>query len=530
MKNILKASFLCLALTIGFTSCSTWEEMNTNRYGVTSEMLEIDFNNIGAYFPRLMQSVYYNYGDAAWNMQIMTNLTCDQWVGYMGTTTAFSTSTSNLMYNDGWTSCMWSETYNHVMSPLAIAIKPQADNDDYYYFYAPALVIKVLAMARVCDYYGPIIYSQYGTGDLDPKFDSVQEAYNGFFADLDSAMEKLDKYITQYPGAKPFEKFDEWCGGDFVNWCKLINSARLRLALHIVKVDPTLAKAQAEKAGANKYGFLEEFDVMEQGDSWSHPLQMITDWGDTSMGATIESFITGYEDPRGAKWFTETTDANALAAGRKFMSIRSGIDPETHDKTKYAGISWYGMGKKAPGYIFSSAEAYFLRAEGALRGWANMGGSPKDLYESGVKASFKYWGVSGAEDYLKSEKVPADYVDFANPAISAKAANTLCPKWDDSASNEIKLERIVDQKFIAMWPDGLEAWTTLRRTGYPKQLPVVYNGNPSVFKNDDVVRRLMFPATLQKSNPQGYASAVSALGGADAGNTRLWWDKDVPNF
>ena len=34
------------------------------------------------------------------------------------------------------------------------------------------------------------------------------------------------------------------------------------------------------------------------------------------------------------------------------------------------------------------AEGYFLRAEGALRGWS-MGGSAKDLYEEGIRISIK---------------------------------------------------------------------------------------------------------------------------------------------
>ncbi len=36
-----------------------------------------------------------------------------------------------------------------------------------------------------------------------------------------------------------------------------------------------------------------------------------------------------------------------------------------------------------------AAEGYFLRAEGALRGWSNMGGTAKELYEQGIRVSIK---------------------------------------------------------------------------------------------------------------------------------------------
>ena len=38
--------------------------------------------------------------------------------------------------------------------------------------------------------------------------------------------------------------------------------------------------------------------------------------------------------------------------------------------------------------VMKVAEGYFLRAEGALRGWS-MGGSAKDLYEEGIRISIK---------------------------------------------------------------------------------------------------------------------------------------------
>ena len=74
----------------------------------------------------------------------------------------------------------------------------------------------------------------------------------------------------------------------------------------------------------------------------------------------------------------------------------------------------------------------------------------------------------------------------------------------------------------------MEAWSEQRRTGYPIVFPVVVNESQGVFKNDDIVKRMTFPESFEWNNQM--SEAVSKLGGADNGNTRLWWDKNVPNF
>ena len=98
MKNIFKALFLTLALAFVFSSCAKWEDYNTNPYGVTDEMLAADYNNIGAYYPQIMQSVYYNYRNSNWIFQLVQNLTADLWCGYMANAAAFNgnANTGNL--------------------------------------------------------------------------------------------------------------------------------------------------------------------------------------------------------------------------------------------------------------------------------------------------------------------------------------------------------------------------------------------------------------------------------------------------
>jgi hypothetical protein len=178
----------------------------------------------------------------------------------------------------------------------------------------------------------------------------------------------------------------------------------------------------------------------------------------------------------------------------------------------------------------NTAEVYLLRAEGALRGW-NMGGTAQSLYEMGITASFDQHGVSGAATYMADNvKKAKAYVDPNFPVNNGVALNNVTVAWDGSATNEVKLQKIITQKWIAGFPEGQEAWSEYRRTGYPKLLPVLKNTSGGTINSALGIRRVNFVQSEKDGNPGGVASGVAKLGGADNGGTRLWWDTTGPNF
>ena len=522
MKNKVYSLLFLVVLASALQGCNKWEEYNTNPYGVTNDMLAADFNDVGAYFPTIQQGIYNNTCMWAWEMQTAQNLTADTWCGYMQAPTPFQNNInpSTLFLIRSWVCGMWDLTYRDVMSPIFTSIESRAE--DYPHFYAVAQILRAVAMIRVSDSYGPVVYSKYGTSATGASFDTQEEAYNHVFEELDAAKAALKKFMAEYPDARPFQPFDLLLGGDFQKWVQFANSIQLRAAMRLVKVKPALARQKAEAAVAD--GVLEEGTVSVVGKGWVHPLSTLgTDWNDCCMNAVMESIMGGYEDPRLGKYFKEAQDKSL---GTKYKGIRMGIKIDVKDT--YVGHSFPNFGGGDPGLIMSSAEVWFLRAEGALRGWSNMGGTAQSLYEKGVQTSFAQWGAGDAADYLASDKVPADYVDPKNPENSIAAKNTVSPKWIESASNEEKLQKIIIQKWIATFPDGMEAWSEQRRTGYPAQFPVMVNESQGVFKNDDNVKRMTFPEGFEFNNQM--SEAVSKLGGSDTGNTRLWWDTGGPNF
>jgi hypothetical protein len=160
-----------------------------------------------------------------------------------------------------------------------------------------------------------------------------------------------------------------------------------------------------------------------------------------------------------------------------------------------------------------------------------MGGTAKEFYEAGIKMSFLENGAGSADSYLASEKTPADYVDPTGDSNDHAAPSAITPKWNDEADFETNLERIITQKWLAMYPDGPEGWSEFRRTGYPKLFPVVKNDSNGAVDTDVQIRRLPYPQSEYTTNGDAVKGGVSSLNAesnnanGDKGGTTLWWDK-----
>ena len=99
--------------------------------------------------------------------------------------------------------------------------------------------------------------------------------------------------------------------------------------------------------------------------------------------------------------------------------------------------------------------------------------------------------------------------------------------WEVGDTEDIaerNLERIITQKWIAIFPLGIEAWSEYRRTGYPRLLPVVENKSGGSVNSQYGMRRIPYPVEEYTENPVHLQEAITMLGGRDNGGTRVWWD------
>ena len=131
---------------------------------------------------------------------------------------------------------------------------------------------------------------------------------------------------------------------------------------------------------------------------------------------------------------------------------------------------------------------------------------------------------------MDAVSTPADFVDALNAANDISYASDVKIAYNIAGTNEEQLEQIITQKWIAMFPDGQEAWSEFRRTGYPRIFPVVVNNSGGTIDTNVQIRRINFASNEVNTNPDNVQTAIGYLGGPDNGGTRLWWDIDGPNF
>ena len=529
----IRASLAILAI-LGIllqTACTkNFAELNTNPNGITDSLLQLDYVGLGAFFPNMEKNIVIaapNTGDGS-VYQIAQNLNADIFSGYMGTPTAFNGGQNNSNYKitASWDNATFSVGFGTVMAAwYQVQTRAAQAVPDYY---AVANILKVEAMHRVTDVYGPLPYTRYGAGGFSVPYDSQDTIYNAFFSELDSAIATLSAYVQQHPGATPLLDYDLVYGGKYTEWIKFANSLKLRLAMRIVYANPVLAQQKAEEAVSNSYGVMttNSDNALVQsanGITIHHPLYVIDfNYGDIRSGAVLQSFLTGYNDPRLTTYLLPSTAYPGV-----YLGVRNGID--IINKSDREGFSSVNIQDNTPIQWMTAAEVYFLRAEGALRGW-NMGGTAQSFYQQGIQMSFTQRGVGSATSYMADNtSTAAPYTDPVNSVNNVPAGSpelsTVTIAWNAADNFETSLERIITQKYLAMFPEGEEAWAEFRRTGYPKIWPVVVNYSGGTISTQVEIRRLPFPQSEYQNDATTVQQGVTLLGGPDLGGTKLWWDQ-----
>lgn len=528
MKQILKNTILMGgALLMGslfFSACTgSFEKWNINPNEVTPEQMEQDNLNTGAYFTQMEKGVFIVGKDLGGEYQITEMLTGDIFASYIANINTYSYTTYHndhyALYRD-WYNAPFNDAYTNIMQPW----KSIADvSDETSPVYALATIVKVLAMNRITDMYGPIPYSKFGTA-TQVEYDSQKDVYYKFFEELGSAIDVLTDYVKT--NSTYMADYDYIYSGNVNKWLKFANTLRLRLAMRISNVDKSKAVTEATAAINHSAGLMSTSDdsaYLHQNTSLSfiNPIWEVSEsFQDMRMSATMDCYLNGYEDPRLSAYFrTATKDG-------KYHGVRNGMLNISKDSYSSAA-SGINVARDGDMVWMKASEAYFLMAEAKLR--LGLGSETvQSYYEEGIRTSFSECGVSGADSYMvDNEKLPLATFTDPNTSRNTTVSGMLSQKtvaWDDEASAGDQLERIMIQKWIALFPNGQEAWSEMRRTGYPGFVRINSYSYTQEVSSNELISRLKFPTTEYSNNSTNTQNAVSLLGGTDSAGSRLWWD------
>ncbi|MEF8816728.1 MAG: SusD/RagB family nutrient-binding outer membrane lipoprotein [Salinibacter sp.] len=522
-----------LALLFLLPGCTDhYEELNTPDREIVAS--EVDATTLGQAFAR-SQWAGMHAGTGVGH-QIHKSLFADLYAQYFATTAPYFDSDQYIEVGD-WIDSGWNNFYSSAAPQLKF-VRDFTRQNDMPVRYAAANIWRVEIYQRMTDYFGPIPYSEFGNGEESVPYDSQEEIYMDFFARLDSSYQTL----SNNTGGSAFGSSDLVYSGDVQQWMRFGNSLQLRAAMRIRHVMPEKAKEEAEEAVSRgvmtSNGHNAELLTTQNN---RNAYGIITNWGEFRMSSSMESLLEGYNDPRKSAYFNPSASGDQDGDGSPFEGMRNGL-PRSAKGTELNGaysdmatrfLNENRGGSNPPVGVMNAAEVYFLRAEGALLGW-DMGGSAEELYNEGIRMSLSEARVGASqqeiEEYVNSTATPASPSDQWNSG----PMSDIPVDFQSGADMETKLEQIITQKWLALYPVSLEAFAELRRTGYPVLYPIIDSRNPNL-DNDDIFRRMTFVISEFNNNTQATENAIPLIGspegngGPDQNDTKVWWDvRDAP--
>jgi len=419
--------------------------------------------------------------------------------------------------NAAYLSAHWDQQWTVVRNIEDVLTKTNPeDNPELVNIHAMTRILRVYFMQRMTDLYGNIPYEQAGKGLTEnvqnPEYNSVQEVYPAMIADLQEARGQLDPGVSAIDPAQ-----DLLFSGDVAKWQRFANSLILRIGMRMSEVAPGQAQSAVEDAISN--------GVMESNDDIAYTIHAESNGDRNGIGEVFNDFPNGGHgfhmsqtfmdvlkgdagvsnviDPRTSIFAAQYTDSDELVTDNPadLEGLQNGLEPADlpDDRFVFAQPNRaYMVRYDSPDLWMSFAEVKFLLAEAALRNWGTSGA--QQHYEEGIEAAMKHLTIYGA------------------PEIADADIQTYMASLPD---RDPTLEEIIEQKWLALFLNGYEAWAELRRTGYPDEIvPVDYPGNVT---NGEIPSRLEYP------NSESFVNGTNYEAGATNPNemsTSLWWAID----
>ena len=355
-----------------------------------------------------------------------------------------------------------------------------------------ALVLQAYGYSVLTDIYGNIPFSEAMSadeGNFAPAYDSQEAVYAGVLSLCDQAMALLGT------GGTIDAISDILYQGDVQNWKRFAASLKFR---SLMRVSGKMSVGSDLQALINS-GLLFSNNSQEaklvylSSAPSANPLYesiVFGTRGEYKLNEVMVDLLINNNDPRLPIYVQPNGDG-------EFRGKPSGIEGLPNDDYNYDNVSAIGLfylRPEAPGYFVSNAELQFLLAEASQKGLISSG-SPQAYYSAGIKAS----------------------MDFNEVDAGAAAAYIAGNVGQLATDNTLALQQIGNEKWKAVFTQGIEAWTEQRRTGYPILSPAI-EGNIN-----EIPSRLTYPSIESSINKANYEAAVAAQG-ADLLTTKLWWD------
>ena len=533
ISRIIKYSFLLVAVSFVASCDKGFKEMNTNPNAYTEPVIgnlftmsQVRTAGVGTN-DRNRVSIKYFAG---------TN----QYMAALGTNWSGDKNFENGQFGD-----LFETIYAVHLKELVQMLAITKDKPEMINYYAIGSIWRVYVLHRATDMYGDVPYSEAGLGFVSatfkPKYDKQSDIYPMMLSELQTAIGQLD------PAKPTFGSADIIYSGNIAKWKIFANSLMLRLGMRMSNVDPVKSKewvlkaitggVMTSNADVAKVNHAPGSTNSENRDAAELKRESFPESnqgrGPVKLAKTLIDYLVSYNDPR-LPFYATLWEGNILANQAAKLpvttnpTLQKGL-PNGHDATTIKTVipNWNNnmlveysepntgtiASLSAPSVILSYAEVEFLLAEASLRGWHPS--SAAAHYSAGINASMK------STSFFPTPVLYPGGGPFSIPQATIDAYIAARPL--NSASFAAAMEQVHTQFYLAMFMfyDNFEAFSNIRRTGYPVLTPPNYPGN---FTGGKALVRLRYPVSEATLNKENYEAAV-ATQGPDLYTTPVWWDK-----
>ena len=468
IRNILLGGIFIGGL---FSACPPFEKLNT-------DPTRLNEANPGSF----LDPILYNVSSFSWKR--FNNYTYE----LMGNIISYrNTNDIGWWYvSDSEGDGSWSTYYQWLAN--AKAMEKEAEKLGEVNYQAVSKVLQSYMFDVLVSAFGDVPMEEACRGDEQlyyPVFDKQLAIYKNILQELETANILFDvsgslKYNTS--GDMLYKTVD---GEGILKWKKFCNSLRLRVLLKMLNVAEYDARSEIQKMintpemypvfESNSDAALVEISGVYPQEA---PLNRANDF--TSYRACSEFLVNtlkSWNDPRLPLFVSKQKD--------DYIGWPAGfaIQPAGKASTPNKALAVAPM--KLP--LMSYAELELIKAELAQKGIVTL--DERIAYENGVRASIEQWGGEIPEGY------------FNNPV----------------AGYDGTLERIMLQKYFALYFCDYQQWFEYNRTG----LPAIPKGD-GIPKDQEIPRRFKYPSVLQRTNMKNYQAAKESMGGDDLTIKLIW--------
>jgi hypothetical protein len=476
-KFLLAATFLCAS-----ACTSEFDDLNTNPNSPSSATADL-------FLPHGIQSAVDIQSGGSLGMDIGEGFS-QHWARIQYTDVDQYT-VSNDIFTAGWQG-LYIESladYSRIHK-----LGEASGNTNYQ---AVAVILRSWVFSLLTDIYGDIPYKDAVKG-LDgillPTYDAQKDVYAGLVAELKTAGEAIN---TTNPALAI--SGDILFNNDLNKWKKFANTLSLRLLSRMIdKADaPINVKTEISRILSDPAKYPVITSVAENiqlnyldATNNQNPVNINRRTRDDHrVSATLVDKLAALKDDRLAVY------ANLPADGGTFKGVPNGLaasDANALGLTKTSKVGNYFVAATAPGVIMTYAELLFLKSEFAYKG-VTIAGDAAANYAAAITASFAQFKLAAPTEYI--------------------AANAL-------KSGPDGFTQIMEQKWIALFGQGLETWTEYRRTGIPALKVPQLNTNQNVLPT-----RMPYPTSEESLNYENFTAALTKQGGKNDMKLKLWFAK-----